>query len=154
MNNTKEEFLRKEFIPLMRKLSPEMKGKWGVMTPQEMVEHFSETMRYANNRIKLPLHTPEEKLPAFRTFMLSEKPFRENTKNPMMGDTPKPNKNASLEEAIVELENELTEFFRVFENEPQLITTNPIFGQLSFEENIHLLHKHAVHHLKQFGILE
>jgi len=37
--------------------------------------------------------------------------------------------------------------FTAFANNPSLITTNPFFGDLNFEENVYLLHKHALHHL-------
>ena len=34
------------------------------------------------------------------------------------------------------------------------ITTNPIFGDLDFAANVQLLHKHALHHLRQFGLVD
>jgi hypothetical protein len=34
-----------------------------------------------------------------------------------------------------------------------LTTRNPFFGDLNFAENVHLLHKHALHHLRQFGVV-
>ena len=43
-------------------------------------------------------------------------------------------------------------FFEVFEKDPGLKTINPVFGELDFDSNIQLLYKHALHHLKQFGI--
>ena len=52
-----------------------------------------------------------------------------------------------------ELEGEINDFVSYFEQHPGSTTTNPFFGELNFEEWIQLLHKHAVHHLKQFNCL-
>src|SRR6266487_777129 len=119
-----------------------------------MVEHFSGALQQANEKRALPLHTSMEHLSKFRQFMLSEKPFRENTKNPLMGELAPPLKNNSMQEAIDELQKELNYFFSVFETNPNLITLNAIFGDLNYEQNIHLLHKHAQNHLKQFGLID
>jgi hypothetical protein len=154
MNTEKLHFLKHDFVPLLKQLAADTKPKWGVMNAQQMVEHFSTTLRYANGRTRLSLHTSEDILPKVRAFMLSEKPFRENTKNPMMEEEPASLKHNSLQESVAELQEELNAFFVVFENDPLLITSNPIFGELTYEENIHLLYKHAQHHLKQFELAE
>jgi hypothetical protein len=36
-------------------------------------------------------------------------------------------------------------FFEAFENDHNLVTRNPLFGDLNFEQNVQLLHKHALH---------
>lgn len=154
MNTIKEAFLRNEFLPLMRTIQPDAQRRWGVMNPQQMLEHFSETVRMANGRLVLPVHTKDEELPKMRMFMLSERPFRENTKNPILGEEAEPVKLASLADALDELENEMSVFFETFAADPQLLTVNPIFGYLTYAENVHLLHKHAMHHLKQFSVID
>ncbi|HXL58940.1 MAG TPA: hypothetical protein VN958_21905 [Chitinophagaceae bacterium] len=154
MNNEKINFLKYQFIPLLQQLPADAKGRWGVMNAQQMVEHFSDTLQQANGKRALPLHTPKEHLPKFRQFMLNEKPFRENTKNPLMGEQAPTLKNNSMQEAIDELQEELNYFFSIFETNPNLITLNAIFGDLDYEQNIQLLYKHAQHHLKQFGLID
>jgi len=42
--------------------------------------------------------------------------------------------------------------FEVYAANEKLQIRNPFFGDLNFEQNVALLYKHAVHHLKQFGI--
>jgi hypothetical protein len=66
---------------------------------------------------------------------------------------PAPVKNRSAEEARQELQDEINYFFTVFEKNNLQTTRNPFFGDLNFEENVHLLYKHAMHHLKQFGVM-
>jgi len=146
-------FLKEEFAPLLHRLQPESPGKWGVMNAQQMVEHFTASLQMASGRLVIPLLTTAENLPKMRAFMLSERPFKENTKNPSIPEVPAPCRNPGLQEAITELENELHYFFDVFQQKPGLTTLNNIFGDLNFDENIHLVHKHARHHLAQFGLI-
>ena len=150
----KVEFLQKDFIPLIKNIEPRAKGKWGVMDGRQMIEHMIEVFRIANGKLKIPLVTPVDRLDKFREFLFSDKQFRENTKNPLLGEAPSPVNYDTKESAIDELEKEISDFFLLFENNPFAETLNPIFGDLNFNGNIQLLHKHALHHLRQFGLIE
>ena len=153
MDTQKLEFLKKDFIPLLRKLAPDAKGKWGVMNGQQMVEHFGDSVKNAAGKLHLPQVHEGELLTKLRTFLLSDKPFRENTKNPLMSDEPIPVRLPSMEMAVDRVQKYLDYFFEAFEENPQLTTHNPIFGELDYAGNIQLLHKHAMHHLHQFGLV-
>ena len=148
----KENFLRTKFISLLQKLNVSTTPAWGKMNVQQMIEHFTDVMMVASGKIKLPVVTPADRLPRFREFMMSEKPFKENTKSPVLGEEPAPLRKHTAQAAIGKLQEELIYFFETFKKDPGLITSNPVFGELNFEENIQLLHKHALHHLKQFGV--
>jgi hypothetical protein len=152
-NAEKAEFLKRRFIPLLKQLPSETSPQWGKMTLQQMIEHFSDSVRIASGKT---VHTdvifPPEQLQKVRDFVLSEKPFRENTVNPLMPEVPAPVVNPSAEEAINELQKEITFFFSVFEKNNLQVTRSPFYGDLNYEENVHLLYKHALHHLKQFGV--
>jgi len=153
MNAEKADFLRYRFIPLLKQIPTETKP-WGKMTLQQMIEHFSESVRIASGKIVYTDFVfPPEQLQKNREFMLSEKPFKENTRNPLLSEVPAPVKNISVENAINELQTELDYFFSVFEKNNLQVTRNPFFGDLNYEENVHFLHKHAVHHLRQFGVV-
>ena len=151
MDFEKENYLRSAFISALQKLNPAAKAIWGKMNVQQMIEHFTESVMIASGKIKQPVVYEGEKLKKYREFMLSEQPFRPNTKNPLMHEEPAPLRYNTLPSAIGKLKQELIYFFEVFEKKPAWVTLNPFFGELNFEENIHLLHKHAIHHLKQFG---
>ena len=69
-----------------------------------------------------------------------------------MPEVPAPVTNVSCDEAINELQKEVNYFFAVFKENNLQVTRNPFFGDLNYEENVHLLHKHALHHLRQFGV--
>ena len=152
MQVDKEKFLRTQFIPLLQQLQANAPRRWGKMNVQQMIEHFTDVMMVASGKLKFPVSTPLEKLPAYREFLMSDKPFKENTRSPVLGDEPLPLRKKTREAAIGKLQEELIGFFDVFKNNPALKTTHPVFGDLNYEENIQLLHKHALHHLRQFGV--
>ncbi len=108
----------------------------------------------ANGKIKVEeIITPPEKIQRSQEFILSDIPFKENTKNVLLPAEPFPIRNANYQEVLDKLEAEIAEMFRVYDEKPDLKLRNPIFGDIDRNLQIHLLHKHATHHLKQFGLL-
>ena len=153
MNAAKAEFLRSRFVPLLQQIPTDTKAAWGKMTLQQMIEHFSDTMRIASGKTAhTDILTQSEHLDKMRAFLESEKPFKENTKNSLMPEIPAPVRNPSKDDAVKELRQEIEFFFSVFEKNKLQVTRNPFFGDLNYEQNIQLLYKHALHHLKQFGV--
>jgi hypothetical protein len=152
-NAEKAEFLKFRLVSLLKQIPSDSPPQWGKMSLQQMIEHFSDSVRIASGKtVHANFVFPPEQLQKNRNFMLSERPFKENTVNPLMPEVPAPVINASCEEAINELQKEMDYFFSVFEKNNLQVTRNPFFGDLNFEQNIHLLHKHALHHLRQFGV--
>ena len=92
MSFGKENFLRTKFVGYLQQLNPATPPRWGKMSVQQMIEHFSvDGVQYASGRRHADLIiTPTEHLRKLREFMMSEKPFRENTRNPLMGEEPAP----------------------------------------------------------------
>ncbi|MEW6772858.1 MAG: DUF1569 domain-containing protein [Bacteroidota bacterium] len=152
--NPKEKFFLEEYIPLLKKLSGDEKPLWGKLSPQGMIEHMTDSIGIGWKRIEYPLYTSPEHLPKMKAFLLSEKPFRENTPNPYMPDTPPPLRNKNISDAIAELENEIQNFIQFHKQYSDIIVQNPFFGDLNYEEWLQLLYKHALHHLKQFGVIK
>jgi hypothetical protein len=155
MNKEKSDFLKVEFIPLLKNLPADTKGKWGVMNGQQMVEHVIGFFKISTEKLKFPLVTPAEHLPKYKEFLWSEKQFRENTKAPMniVGEEPLPTYYKTIEEAVNKLQKETDAFFEYFKNNPDKKTQHPVFGELNFEEWVQLHHKHVTHHLRQFGLM-
>lgn len=123
------------------------------MSAQGMVEHYVDALKSANGKLNLPVVNSGERLEKARAFLMTDKPFKENTKNPLMSDTPAPLRKPDINKAIDKLIEELDHFFSVFEANPALRTINPIFGELDYGMNVQLIFKHALHHLRQFGII-
>lgn len=154
MTIEKENFLRTKLVTYLQRLDPSTPARWGKMNVQQMIEHYSgDGVRNASGRLKFDtIITPPETLERYREFLMSDKPFKENTMNPLMGESPSPPRYATIQAAIGALQQELIYFFEAYEKNPQLIIRNPIFGDLNFEQNVQLLYKHALHHLRQFGV--
>ncbi|MEP7376292.1 MAG: hypothetical protein ABI675_23040 [Chitinophagaceae bacterium] len=154
MSFEKENFLRTKLVRYLQQLDPATPPRWGKMNVQQMIEHFGgAAIRNASGRLKIDnIVTPAGNLPRMREFMMSDKPFKENTRNPLMGEEPASLRYKTIQAAIGALQQELIYFFEAFEKNPNLITRNPFFGDLNFEQNVQLLHKHALHHLRQFGV--
>lgn len=153
MEKGKVDFLKTQFVPMLKQIPSDMLPHWGKMSLQQMVEHFTDAVRLASGKVQATkIVTPEEQLPKMKAFIMSDKPFRENTVNPLLPEAPAPVRNKTIDGAFDELEKELHFFFSVFEDNHQQVTRNPIFGDLDYEHNVTLLYKHARHHLRQFGV--
>ncbi len=148
----KAAFLRSEYANLLRQIDPATERRWGKMNFQQMVEHMSDSVRIGNGRDPHQLQVPEESVAKMQAFVMSDKPFRENTPNRLLPEEPVAVRNATLEGSIDELQQEIDYLFEVFEGQPGKTIMNPFFGALDFNLWITLLYKHAWHHLRQFGV--
>ncbi len=154
MIEQKAAFLKTQFIPLLHTLESHQKGVWGKMDAQQMVEHLRDICKVANGKIEMQLlNTDPARLAAAREFLMTEIPFKENTKVPVMPEEPRAHKYSSMAEAIAKLEPELADVFTVYASNPALTLMHPIFGALNYEEQIQYLDKHVRHHLRQFGVV-
>ena len=154
MSLEKENFLRTKLVTCLQRLDPATSPRWGKMSVQQMIEHYAgDAVRNASGRLKIDkILTPPENLIRMREFLISDKLFKENTKNPLMDEEPAPLRYKTVQGAVGELQQELIYFFEAFEKNPDLVTRNPFFGDLNFEQSVQLLYKHALHHLRQFGV--
>lgn len=150
--NAKADFLRTEYTRILTRIAPDAPCLWGKMNVQQMIEHMCEYVAIASGKIETKTITSDENLPRMQSFLASEKPFKENTPNSLMPDEPSAVKHVSIDNAIRELQQEIDNFFAVYAIDPNKQTPNPFFGSLGFEQQVQLLHKHALHHLRQFGI--
>jgi hypothetical protein len=154
MEPAKLSFLQEQFVSLLQQIPSDTLPHWGKMTLQQMTEHFSDYVRIASGKtIPRELVTAEDQVPKMQAFLQSDKPFRENTPNPLMPEVPAPVRHRTIAEAFVELQKELDHFVTVFEKNPHQTTQNPFFGTLNYQMNVQLLYKHALHHLRQFGVM-
>ena len=153
MDQGKADFIRITFPLLVTKLDPDTQANWGKMNVQQMVEHVTGFFMVSTNQIQFPLVTPEEHLPKFKEFLLSDKQFRENTAAPVLPSEPMPVREKDLATAIQKMSASIETFFDFFKEDPAQKTLHPVFGLLNFEEWILLHFKHVSHHARQFGLL-
>lgn len=150
----KAKFIETEFPSLLVSLPKDQMGSWGLMNGIQMVEHMSDSVRIASGKDPKRLLFNDEQVKKAREFMLSDKPFKENTKNIELPEVPPAPRNKNMEGAIKELKLEIEDFFSAFRQTEQKTIMNPFFGPLTYDEWVHLLEKHAKHHLKQFGLID
>jgi len=147
-------FLKEEFVPLLRQLQPDTQPAWGKMDAQKMVEHLRNAFKVANGKVQIDqmITIDDVHLEKLRAFIMTDKPFRENTKSPALPDDPLPKRFDSLSTAIDKMEVELQDVFAAYAANPDLEILNPVFGKLNFTQQVALLYKHVTHHLHQFGL--
>jgi hypothetical protein len=149
----KAHFLRHELVPAIAGITPDRNPSWGKMNLQQMTEHMArEGFCWASGKVPHQLITPEEHIPKLQAFIMSDKPFRENTLNSLMPEEPLPAEHKDMPAALAALQEEINHFFAVFEQHPDKKVMNPFFGELDHTLSVHLLYKHSLHHLKQFGV--
>lgn len=150
--NTKLDFLQHQYIDLLKSIPEDEAPRFGKMNVHQMIEHMSYAFRQASGLIPLDPINDEATTQKMYSFMMSDKPFRDNTPNPYLSDEPPLPEQEELVDSIQILQNDIEVFVDTFQCQDDLRIVNPFFGNLNREEWIHLLHKHAWHHLRQFGV--
>lgn len=146
-------FLKADVCRLMGTIPPNATPIWGKMNPQQMVEHMVEYVGIAYGKVAVDqILSDESRVAKMQMFLQTEKPFMENTPNPLMPSEPPATTMGSMAEAIQALQATIDEFLNTYERNPDLVLPNAFFGQLNFELQVRLLYKHTTHHLRQFGV--
>ncbi|MFN6093139.1 MAG: DUF1569 domain-containing protein [Bacteroidota bacterium] len=146
-----KDYLLNQLVNDFRSLSQPANANWGKMNFNQMLEHLIEACKNASGDIVFDtFHTPEERLPVMQAFLMTDKLFKPETKNAMMGEVPAPVKNDNSNALLDELQSQINRFYERFQQDENLVVRNPIFGDLSEELWTRLLYKHCIHHLHQF----
>lgn len=139
----------------LNRLSEDTKPKWGILTPQHLVEHLEEGYRILSGEIQdFEIVTPEKILDKVHASLYNYEKFPHNTHFPTMKkgeleDLKHPDL-ATAKAKMLEAREEYVEFFK--EN-PDAELKNMVFGMLNRYESYLLERKHLNHHFEQFGIL-
>src|SRR5690606_32458996 len=102
---------------------------------------------------EIPIVTPEERLPAYRQFLMSDQPFTQNIPNPLVGENPPALRFENLETAKTKLLAALENFHKFFAENPEAKPIHPFFGPLNHDEWLQFQRKHFQHHFTQFGLI-
>lgn len=146
-----KEYLLNQLVNDFRSLSQPANANWGKMNFNQMLEHIIDACKNASGDIAFDtFHSPEERLPAMQAFLMTDKLFKPETKNSMMGEEPAPVNNENTNELFDELQSQINRFYERFQQDENLVARNPIFGDLNEELWTRLLYKHCIHHLNQF----
>lgn len=148
-------FLYEEFPILLRGLNADTRALWGKMNAQQMVEHLSLVVNASNGRFALKPNAEPERL-AYRKMRFFEKdtPFPQNFRVDFVPEEPNPVHFANIEDAKMQLFNQLQRFDDYFAEHPGITTMHGVFGELNYEEWVQNHARHFRHHLMQFGLVE
>ena len=136
----------------LKNLREDSKAKWGKLTAQGMVEHMIDAYDYAMGKESREISTPEKYLEAYTESIYNHTPFPEGTSAPY-GNWEGTFKYDSLEAAKSALIEKHSEYLLFRKENPDLITTHHVFGNLNRYEWDLVARKHYTHHFSQFGLV-
>ena len=149
----KFEELYSELPNLLSKLNADLKPKWGTMHVLQMVNHLATGFELSASYQEYKITTPEEKIPAFQRFLMSDKPFPHHSKMPQnYVDFPAIESN-DLESAKARFLEKVRLLKEATENDTDFWSVHENFGKLNAEQTRQLHFKHITHHLTQFGVI-
>ena len=139
----------------LAKLTEDMKPKWGIMTPQHMIEHLEYTYKIAAGEIQdFEISTPVKILEKVKNSLWNYKKFPRNSQFPQLEkDTLDDLKHEDLQTAIQRFKEQREAYLEFFKQNPNAVLRNMVFGELNRYEWYLLERKHLNHHFEQFGLL-
>ncbi|MFD2552560.1 phenylacetic acid degradation bifunctional protein PaaZ [Bizionia sediminis] len=150
-----EELTTETITKYLKKLTPDTKPQWGIMTPQHMVEHLEFTYKIAAGDIQdFEIATPEKILEKVHNSLYNYEKFPKGTNFPLLEtNTLAPLQHPDLETAITKLIEQRDKYLLYFEQHPEAVLKNIVFGHLNKYEWYLLERKHLNHHFEQFKLL-
>lgn len=139
----------------LAKLSDDTKPKWGIMTPQHMIEHLEYTYKIASGEIQdFEVSTPEKILEKVKNSLYNYDKFPQNSQFPLLEkDTLDELKHEDLITAIKKFKSQREAYLEFFKENPDAILNNMVFGELNRYEWYLMERKHLNHHFEQFGLI-
>lgn len=146
----------KSIQKMLNGLSENSERKFGMMSPQLMVEHLDEVLRNGFGALE-PSDFPEipaDKLELLQDWIYTDQKIRPGAKYPLLKEGEEPQlRYKNLTEAKEKLLETLKEFLIYYRENPQAEHFHPRFGMLN-KEMMELFHrKHFTHHFEQFNLI-
>ena len=140
----------------LSKLATDTQPKWGILTPQHLLEHLELGYKIMSGEIQdFEIATPEKILEQVHHSLYNFDKFPLGSAFPTY-------RKEELEDLIhPDFETAKAKFFEArkayqtfFKENPDAILKNMVFGELNRYESYLLERKHLNHHFEQFGILD
>jgi len=149
--NAQKTFLTTEMPERLSKLTEATPAKFGLMTPQHMVEHLILMTKVSVRRYGDVENPPTEGQQKFKKFIQNGAKFEHRPSNKTSDDLPKL-KYSSLQEAIDNYPAGIEGFYNHYDAQPGFLSYNGTMGELGFEDLEFLHRQHFEYHLGQFGL--
>ncbi len=139
----------------LNNLKEDAKPKWGIMTPQHMIEHLEYTYKVASGEIKdLEITTPEKILEKVHNSLYNYEKFPKNSNFPMLEkDTLDTLKHDDFVTSVTKFKEARENYKTYFKENPDAKLNNLVFGELNRYEWYLMERKHLNHHFEQFGLI-
>lgn len=150
-------FEKEKIATLLDQLHPDTPARWGMMSPQHMVEHLRAMMHdFLHRPEKFKLELPEEKVPrAKATLHDLSREMPQNFKTTFLPqDSLSPLEFKDLSTAKAKLFEQIELFHQFWTDNPSATRLHPFFGELDHEHWLLVNNKHFYHHFKQFGLVD
>lgn len=148
---TNREYFEKLFPEKIQELKEDTIPMWGSMTASDMLDHLRKGLVISMENTDDEITTPEERLPSYKAFLMSDRPFGQNLNAPAVFFS-YPASEDNFEKRRQTLLETLKYTRQFMAENPDHRAIHPSFGQLNAEEWWQLHRKHFTHHLAQFGI--
>lgn len=137
------------------KLKNDTEPKWGSMSPQHMIEHLEYTYRISAGEIQdFEIVTPEKHLDKVQATLYNFEPFPKEYDFPLSErSNMKTLRHSDLETSKRMMIEARKAYLQFFEENPDALTKNAVFGALNKFECYLLERKHLNHHFSQFGLI-
>jgi len=153
ISDDKREFLTMQVPQILTNLSENSEAKFGLMTPQHMVEHLTWVTKSSLGRHGEPEAEPTKSQLFFRKFIDKGAVFKHRPTDKTIADLPDL-KYGSLAEAIEKVPDAVDRLYQTFEQNPDFKTYNPMMGEFTFEDQELFHYQHFKYHFYQFGLID
>jgi len=128
-------------------------ARFGIMSPQHMLEHLIITFKLSQGKVTLPEKDPSPRaLVAKQAILYGDMDLPRGIKAPGIGDQLLDLKYSSLEEAKAQLIVAIDRYHSYYAEHSGIKHYHPAFGHLDYAEWTAFHEKHFKHHFGQFGI--
>ncbi len=153
VSTDKREFLTMQVPELLTKLASTSEAKFGIMTPQHMVEHLTWVTKSSLARNGEPEAEPNDSQQFFRKFISKGAVFKHRESDKTKEDLPTL-KYGSLQEAIEKVPDAVDRLYQTFEQQPDYKSYNPMMGEFDFNDHELFHYEHYKYHFYQFGLID
>lgn len=153
-NINKRDFLLNEFPKLLKSLSPNSERRFGLMTPQHMLEHLIWAIKSSAKKFEGERENPPSKRHlGFQKFIQKGAILEHKPSDKTAEDLPVL-RYASFEEAVAHIPEATQRFYDFWDANPTYIPYGFFMGEMQFED-LELFHlNHVRFHLWQFSLME
>jgi len=150
----REEFDRRVLVRAIAELTADSQSRWGLMKPQQMLEHLAWTYRLSTGKEQVDCKLPAADRERMKRFLYTAAPTPLNFPNPVLTNGLPALKHGTLSDARTALCEEIEFFWKRPAQSARELHIHPLFGPIDAEEWSRTHYKHGFHHLMQFGLVE